>query len=89
MEKIEALEKAGKNLLMGEKEAAKTLINEQYPFRHMEATRRAYTDKQKMQESVRIDTGGDGKTVRGDNAGGQQVGERCLSYNRTKLDETQ
>ena len=29
-----------------------------------------------MQESVRIDTGGDGKTVRGDNAGGQQVGER-------------
>ena len=50
MEKIEALEKVGKNLLMGEKEAAKTLINEQYPFRHMEATRRAYTDKQKMQQ---------------------------------------
>ena len=50
MEKIEALEKAGKNLLMGEKEAAKTLINEQYPFRHMEAIGRAYTDKQKMQQ---------------------------------------
>ena len=50
MEKIETLEKVGKNLLMGEKEAAKTLINEQYPFRHMEATRRAYTDKQKMQQ---------------------------------------
>ena len=50
MEKIEALEKVGKNLLLGEKEAAKILINEQYPFRHMEATRRAYTDKQKMQQ---------------------------------------
>lgn len=50
MEKIEALEKAGKNLLLGEQEAAKTLINEQYPFRHMEATGRAYTDKQKMQQ---------------------------------------
>ena len=35
MEKIEALEKVGKNLLLGEKEAAKTLINEQYPFRHI------------------------------------------------------
>ena len=29
MEKIEALEKVGKNLLLGEKETAKTLINEQ------------------------------------------------------------
>ncbi len=35
MEKIETLEKVGKNLLLGEKEAAKILINEQYPFRHM------------------------------------------------------
>ena len=50
MEKIEALEKVGKSLLLGEKEAAKTLINEQYRFRHMEATGRAYTDKQKMQQ---------------------------------------
>ena len=48
MEKIETLERVGKNFLLGEKEAAKTLINEQYPFRHMEATGRAYTDKQKM-----------------------------------------
>ena len=50
MEKIETLEKVGKNLLLGEKEAAKILINEQYPCRHMEATGRAYTDKQKMQQ---------------------------------------
>ena len=48
MEKIEALEKVGKYLLLGEQEAAKTLINEQYPFRHMEAIGRAYTVKQKM-----------------------------------------
>ncbi len=50
MEKIETLEKVGKNLLLGEKEAAKILINEQYPFSHMEANGRAYTDKQKMQQ---------------------------------------
>jgi len=50
MEKIEAVEKAGKYLLSGEQETAKMLINEQYPFKHMEATGRAYTDKQKMQQ---------------------------------------
>ena len=48
MKKIEALEKIGKYLLSGEQETAKMLINEQYPFKHMEATERTYTDKQKM-----------------------------------------
>ena len=33
MDKIEALEKVGKKLLLGQQEAAKILINEQYPFR--------------------------------------------------------
>lgn len=50
MDKIEALEKVGKKLLLGQQEAAKILINEQYPFRNVEATGRAYTDKQKMQQ---------------------------------------
>ena len=50
MEKIEVLEKVGKYLLSGERDNAKIMINEQYPFRHMEATGRAYTDKQKMQQ---------------------------------------
>ena len=48
MEKIEVLEKAGKYLLFGERDNAKIMINEQYPLRHIEATGRAYTDKQKM-----------------------------------------
>lgn len=46
MEKIEILEKVGKYLLSGEQKNAKMLINKQYPFRHMEATGRTYTDKQ-------------------------------------------
>lgn len=50
MEKIEALERVRKYLLSGEQENAKMMINKQYPFRHMEATGRAYTDKQKMQQ---------------------------------------
>lgn len=53
MEKIEALETVGKYLLSGEQETAKMLIYEQYPFRHMEATGRAYTDKQKLQQFKR------------------------------------
>ena len=44
IEKIEALEKVGKFLPLGEQEAAKELINERYPFRHMEATGRAYSE---------------------------------------------
>lgn len=35
MEKNEALKMVGKYLLSGEQETAKTLINEQYPFRHI------------------------------------------------------
>ena len=50
MEKIEALEKVGRYLLSGEQETAKMLINEKYPFRHIEATGRTYTDKQKIQQ---------------------------------------
>ena len=40
MEKMQALKKVGKKLLLGEKEAAKALINEQYPFRHMGSNRK-------------------------------------------------
>lgn len=50
MEKIEVLEKVGKYLLSGELNNAKIMINEQFPCKHLEATGRTYTDKQKMQE---------------------------------------
>ncbi len=36
--------------ILGERDNAKKLINEQYPFNHIEATGRTYTDKQKMQQ---------------------------------------
>lgn len=50
MERIEALAQAGEYLLIGKIENAKAVVNKEYPFKHLEATSRAYTDKQKMQQ---------------------------------------
>ena len=53
MEKIEVLEKVGRYLLSGKQECSKKTIKEQYPFMHLAATGRAYTDKQKMKQFKR------------------------------------
>ena len=53
MEKIEVLEKVGRYLLSGKQECSKKTIKEQYPFVHLAATGRAYTDKQKMKQFKR------------------------------------
>jgi hypothetical protein len=50
VDKIEALEVSARKLLNKEKEAAAKIIREEYPFQILEASKRTYTDKQKMQQ---------------------------------------
>jgi hypothetical protein len=50
MEKIDALEIAVKKLLNNEIDAARLVIQTEYPFKMLEASKRSYTDKQKMEQ---------------------------------------
>lgn len=53
MNKIEALTKAGNLLLRGEVCQAKETVKSEYPFQNLNAKKRTYTDKQKMQQFIR------------------------------------
>ncbi len=49
LDKIEALTQAGNLLLRGEVSQAKEKVKREYPFQNLNAKKRTYTDKQKMQ----------------------------------------
>jgi hypothetical protein len=53
MEKIEALEIAAKKILNKEIDAARLIVQTEYPFQMLEASKRSYTDKQKMEQFKR------------------------------------
>jgi hypothetical protein len=53
MEKIDALEIAAKKLLNKEIDAARLIVQTEYPFQMLEASKRSYTDKQKMEQFKR------------------------------------
>ena len=50
MNRIEALEKAAKEILDGRLDSAKEVIQAEYPFRKLVSVGRNYTDKQKMEQ---------------------------------------
>lgn len=50
MDKAEVIEKAAHEILNGEMESAKELIQNEYPFKHLTSNERKYTDKQKMEQ---------------------------------------
>jgi 5-methylcytosine-specific restriction endonuclease McrA len=53
MEKIEALEITAKKLLNKEIEAARKIVQIEYPFHPLTASKRSYTDKQKMEQFIK------------------------------------
>lgn len=53
MNKIEVIEKAAHEILNGEMESAKELIQNEYPFKYLTSNERKYTDKQKMEQFKR------------------------------------
>lgn len=50
MDKIDALEKAAKEILGGRLDSAKEVIQTEYPFEKLTSIGRNYTDKQKMEQ---------------------------------------
>lgn len=50
MDKIDALEKAAKEILDGRLDSAKEVIQTEYPFEKLTSIGRNYTDKQKMEQ---------------------------------------
>jgi hypothetical protein len=50
MEKIDVLETASRALLDGNTDVARKSIQTEYPFQMLEASKRTYTDKQKMEQ---------------------------------------
>ncbi len=53
MEKIQAIEESVYKILCGDFDSAIKIIDDNYPFQHMESTKRRYTDREKMNQFMK------------------------------------
>lgn len=53
MDKITTIKLSAESILTGNTEAAKNVINKEYPFKKLKPEGRSYTDKEKYEQFVR------------------------------------